>query len=928
MNKKIGKILYLFLLIGIFYASRSYADSTKDSVMVKSSSSPFVLAVKKGAITSLKRKNDRFDTDYISAGKRFGDVIIRYRKSGGDWKMLSTSHQAEEGSLKYTWDENDRKYTVKAENQDLVLTISFDIVKDELLWQLQLENRDERPLEVGDIAVPFPMNHNWSSRASVTYNKRVIRHSMIEGNQSYIFWTRCNAKPPYLLMTPMGDTQLEYYDESTHTQNRQGRSIYTAYIHSLAQKKVIHQKDGSWRQPHTGVTLQPGKSWEAGFRFQWASGYDDIRQKLYENGLFDIYVEPGMTVPNDVSTKIALRNKYSIDKIEAEFPEKTTIKALGEKKGFHLYSINFKKLGENKLTVRYDKGRHMYLEFFVTQPIETLIKKRARFLVDRQQIDNPQKWYNGLFSDWDMKDDVLLSPDDIYNIPEGRRYMVASDDPALSRPSFLAKKNVIFPNQKEVDALDKYISKFVWGGLQMTTDESYPYAIYGIPDWKANRESSDPGPRGKMHIWRIYDYPHIIQMYLSMYRIARYHNSINTQLNWKQYLQRAYGTAMAYYLYPREVIHWSPYHTGNYNEVAILSLVKELESAGWQVKADRLRMHWERKVAYFLSGQANMFRSEYPYDTTGFESTYAFADYAMKHAGRSDKNPLLPLGVSEDSAWSFMKQQNALNVGSRGWVEKAYYIYGSDYRGGGNDRYTLSYMAQMGGWSILEYALHYATTPYKYLRLAYASELSSWALMNTGTAASNYGYWFPGKVNDGGAGGGFEPLAYGHNWLGQPHGRGSWYYSCEINLGFTGYLRAATTVLVDDPIFGMTAYGGSLTEEGNVVDVVPKDGVRKRFDILRDNQRVHIELSYAHFADKKTVRVGDNLSQISFTLENTDPGSTHHAQMNLSGLSGNYRILEDGEVKHTLDFNDSTKKVVEIPLTSDESTVVIKKYQK
>src|SRR5439155_19501902 len=50
---------------------------------------------------------------------------------------------------------------------------------------------------------------------------------------------------------------------------------------------------------------------------------------------------------------------------------------------------------------------------------------------------------------------------------------------------------------------------------------------------------------------------------------------------------------------------------------------------------------------------------------------------------------------------------------------------------------------------------------------------------------SNYGYWYPGKNNDGGAGGGFEPRPWGHAWLGNKEmGRGSWWYSGEIDLGY------------------------------------------------------------------------------------------------------------------------------------------------
>ena len=48
----------------------------------------------------------------------------------------------------------------------------------------------------------------------------------------------------------------------------------------------------------------------------------------------------------------------------------------------------------------------------------------------------------------------------------------------------------------------------------------------------------------------------------------------------------------------------------------------------------------------------------------------------------------------------------------------------------------MSYMAKMGGWSILDYGKYFADDPYDWLHLGYASYLSSWSLMNTGTGDS------------------------------------------------------------------------------------------------------------------------------------------------------------------------------------------------
>ena len=119
----------------------------------------------------------------------------------------------------------------------------------------------------------------------------------------------------------------------------------------------------------------------------------------------------------------------------------------------------------------------------------------------------------------------------------------------------------------------------------------------------------------------------------------------------------------------------------------------------------------------------------------------------------------------------------------------------------GND-YVVTYMSQMGGWGLLDYAFYYATNATDYLQLGMASYLNGWSTMNTGTPESNYGFWYPGAAFDGGCGGGFEPAPLRNTWLGgQPMHRGAWYYAAEQDVGFAGAMRQAASALADDPIF-------------------------------------------------------------------------------------------------------------------------------
>ena len=852
---------------------------------VRLCSDAFGVTIDAGAVVSLRCTRDTYDTDYILAGARFGDLAARYRSGHGPWQSVVTVALAATHRFRVTTEGRSARATWTSETargEGLSLSTEFALEGDALLWTIGLRNAGSVPLEVGDLAFPCPMNSAYDWDREITYNQRVIRHSLVCGHGSFLFWMRCNAIGPYLVMTPFPSTSLEYYDV-------EGRG-YNAYIHSAGRRALLAEKGTQWRLPHTSLTLEPGSQRTYGFKLSWASDYEDVRQTLYRAGLFDVQIVPGMTVPAGLPARVAIRTRSSLASVAAEHPDQTEIRPLHSPlRNTNLYEVAFHRLGENLLTVRCDDGRYMALEFFVTEPVETLIKKRARFLVERQQHRDPTKWYDGLISDWNMRDRVLLSPDNLDKVPPGRRYMITCDDPGLCRAPFVAAKNVEYPDAREIEGLEHYISRFVWGGLQRSDQESYPYGIYGIHDWKTNRESPDDGPGGKRHLWRIYDYPHVILLYLSMYRIARDYPGLCKAVTAAEYLQRAYGTALAYFTYPLQLSNWSPYKTGTYNELVIEELLEELEVAARGDQARGLRRHWETKVQQFVTGQTNLFGSEYPFDTTGFESTHTFARYALQHAMKSGP------GVSSEEAFAFLHRQIQLNIGCRGWLETAYYLYGSDIRGGGNAHYTLSYMSQMGGWAILDYALYWAEDPFPYLRLGYASILSSWALMNTGTPASDYGYWFPGPENDGGAGGGFEPAPYGTTWLGQPHRRGSWYYGCEIDLGFSGALRAAATVYAEDPLFGPIAYGGTWERRSGEAAVWPNDGVRRRFHVVRPGCRLHLLLSRDHYAADAPVCFRDDLSCVRFDLESC--GAVEHTTaVRVSGLpDGIYGVLLDGQ---------------------------------
>ena len=498
------------------------------------------------------------------------------------------------------------------EPADLRVTESFTVNGEAMGWTVSLANRGTRPIEIGDLAVPLAFAERTGARGDI-YTKKLLRHWLVNGHGSWVYWQRSNAVGPYLLMTPEEDAKFEYYDSAG--------GVFTPYVHASAAAAAA--AGGSWRLPISNLTLAPGARTSYTFRFQWVNDVAAVRDALYREGKFDTVVAPGMVVPADLPAFVSLRSRQARVSIVAEHPAATRIEPLAQKPG--VYRVTFSRLGENLLTVKYGDGRWSTLEFFVTEPLETVIRKRAAFLVSHHQHTDPSKWYYGVYADWDQKNEVLRGPEDRDGLSSW--LTDANDDAGNARPAFVASKNVFFPDAAEIASLETYIGKYLWGGMQMTAGEKYPYAIYGIPNFKANRASADEGRNGRAHVWRIYDYPHIVMLYYRMYQIAKFYPDRVTSLDAAGYLERAFRTAVAYWTVPNDVEKWSADAVGTMNEAFLPELIDALESEGHADWAATLRGHWEGKVDRFVNRTPNLYGSEFAFDSTGFESTGAFAKY-------------------------------------------------------------------------------------------------------------------------------------------------------------------------------------------------------------------------------------------------------------------------------------------------------------
>jgi hypothetical protein len=118
------------------------------------------------------------------------------------------------------------------------------------------------------------------------------------------------------------------------------------------------------------------------------------------------------------------------------------------------------------------------------------------------------------------------------------------------------------------------------------------------------------------------------------------------------------------------------------------------------------------------------------------------------------------------------------------------------------------------------------------------------------------------------------------------------------------------------------AYGGLLTRQGTLIRVVPRDGLRVRFHVIRDNQRLHMVLDHDGYAKDQPIIIDDGLAGIQFTLENRT-GPAHDTGLRIAGLpEGEYAVAAGGKTVTTIRGGNAQHINVILPVGAGSTTPV------
>jgi hypothetical protein len=624
--------------------------------------------------------------------------------------------------------------------------------------------------------------------------------------------------------------------------------------------------------PNNSLTLPAGSSKTYAFKFIAVANEQEMKEKIFSEGLIDVTVVPGMIVSTDMITKIALCTTKKINSVISQFPDKTTISfEKTTSTNHHIYQLKFSQLGQNNIVVNYGENEKTTLQFYIIEPLGTVIQRHSTFLVEKQQWNVPGTLQDKVFDDWLMEKKQKRG---VFN-----GYWGWGDDWGYVKGLFLAQKNVYNPVKSEIEAVDQYLGTAIWNKLMRSTQTTYRIYDFLMPEPNATP------------IYRGYAYPHIYNTYFAMYQIAKLHSDIVKTIHPPStYLQRCYNILNAQY---GQGVSYN-WDTGVMGEQTTPEIIAALQAEGLTTEANRVIDIMKTKYNTFKNNPYP-FGSEYSYDNTGEEAIYTLA----KMNNNTD----------------MMSQINTKTRACRG-NSPLWYYYSVPITICGEAWWQFQYTVALAGYTMNDWMLNYSKTPELDARLTYAAKIANLAHINSGQINSD-------PENLGAAAWTYQ-ASLGPNYIGTVQMKdggklqNGWRnLDGESQLGFWGAIRMLSVDVVSDPIFGLYGYGCDISRNGSNIAVTPKDGICKRVNMVSK------KLSFILDQDQYSQAVvGENNDFIEISLKNNKKVA-HKTTIQIKGLiPATYNVLINNQVQSSFVARSGETSTISIQTGTDEFTNV------
>lgn len=640
----------------------------------------------------------------------------------------------------------------------------------QICWDVTLHNRGRVSIEIGELAFPMALNNLYESPtpgegdSRAMFLDKVHVHKFIGGSASHLFAQRLSGDLPGLVVFPGTETTWEFFNHVPASLNTHFRweGIPVVYVYSRA--VVEREKWATWFYDHTSLVLEAGDSRTVQTRFVPAErGPDGALQALQFCGQPVIKVLPGAVAPVDVGVAVEVAGTTPTSFVVSRDAELET--DMDEDGGFCF--IRPSQAGPVKLTIEDSKGRASTAHLLFTENIESLVKARARWILDNQQCDDPSSTLYRALVMTDVESGEKFDQVDAY----GSAFALEG---SLSDALFLAEKNAIYPDRAQIATLDAFVTEFLQDDVQNPADGAVGSTLSELGSVALN-------------FGRANMYPRVANLYQSMARIAQHSGGLPHDAS--GYRRLAWRTWMALFRY---AVSSRNSHAGIPGYATVFDLLEELEREGMEPEAAELRLRVEGRARDLL-------RHKFPFgsDGSGFGEAFATARY-LRDEGQRERAVRCALAArSLAPCWWWYGSDKRLWEDPDGADFPIVIDHGELCLGGQTP----------GNSGIFFNALDrdYAFVSDGAMRLAFGGMLGVWALVRADGAASM----------------GFCPDAASRH-------HGFSVLTGDVGAALFDYLRFAGSYVLPNRDYGVYTFGCHFEAGEEAYTVRPWDGVMRR----------------------------------------------------------------------------------------------------
>ena len=421
---------------------------------------------KTGAISSIINPNDKNRMNWIFSS---ADSIPTYQKEVQDWGMGKYSIATESGAWPIPIDKsiNNNSATLHYKTKHLDVDVKRVEEGKYFIETYHFRNTTGKVITIDSLSIYSPLNDNYPDSKTCATNRCNV-HLWAALNSSYINAIRMDGVGPHLGLVFTKGAMASY-------------SIENRGVNGGGNYKSSNTR-GTILLNMPTMTLKPNEEYTVQWKLFWHNGWDD----------FFVIAKTMGFVRVDADKYVMNQNESVKVKLDANVKLKNKVLMLPTAQ-----------IGEHSMPIKYGDNQQTLINYLVISSPQNLIDKRIHFIVDHQQMNDPNDPRYGAYMVYDNEGDSILTNIKPLISPldrnEGRE--------RLGMGVFIAKWLQSNKDSSIFQSLLRYVS-FVRNKLQ-------------APDYQvfSNITHQERRHRG-------YNYPWVADLYLQMYKLTGQPNYI------------------------------------------------------------------------------------------------------------------------------------------------------------------------------------------------------------------------------------------------------------------------------------------------------------------------------------------------------------------------------------------------------------------